>query len=62
MELTTKVLCFFVFLLSVAFLYDRVTKGIPSRLQADEAPKSEFGVVPVDGFGSDSQLDPNGIE
>jgi len=41
-----------IFLLSVAVLYHWLTKRIPSRLRADQAPRSPFGLVPVDGFGS----------
>lgn len=62
MDWNTTGLWLFIFLVSVALLYDRANKGIPSRLQADQAPRSEFGIVPVDGFGSGLQLDPNGFE
>ncbi|KJZ70348.1 hypothetical protein HIM_10277 [Hirsutella minnesotensis 3608] len=34
-------------LLSIAFLYDQVTKRIPTRLVAGQAPKSRFGLVPI---------------
>jgi hypothetical protein len=37
---------------SVAVLYDRFTKRIPSRLRAEEAPKSEFGLVRADKLES----------
>ena len=33
-----------IFLLSLAILYDQVTKRIPTRLRADQAPKSGFGL------------------
>lgn len=39
-----------VFLLSIAFIYDLATKRIPSRLRADEAPKSRFGLVPAGDY------------
>lgn len=34
-------------ILTIAIVYDQVTKRIPSRLLADQAPKSRFGLVPV---------------
>ncbi|KJZ69751.1 hypothetical protein HIM_10862 [Hirsutella minnesotensis 3608] len=37
-------------LLSIAFLYDQVTKRIPTRLVADQAPKSRFGLVPIGAY------------
>lgn len=40
--------------------YDLATKRIPSRLQFEQAPKSESGIIPVDGFGSDADSD--GVE
>ncbi|KAI9775707.1 MAG: hypothetical protein M1816_005776, partial [Peltula sp. TS41687] len=46
-----------ILLASAAFLYSQATKRIPTRLRADQAPKSEFGVVPVGGFGSRSHAD-----
>lgn len=45
-------LCLLAFIASVAFLYNQATKRIPSRLNDEQAPRSEFGVVRVDGFGS----------
>ncbi|KAK3357792.1 hypothetical protein B0T25DRAFT_499359 [Lasiosphaeria hispida] len=41
-----------IFLLSTAFLYDRITKTIPTRLDSNQAPKSEYGLVPVGTNGS----------
>ena len=38
------------FVLSVAFIYYRVTKRIPSRLIADQAPRSRFELVPVNNY------------
>ena len=29
-----------------------MTKKIVTRLRVEQAPKSEFGIVPVNGFGS----------
>ncbi|KAI9771112.1 MAG: hypothetical protein M1840_002463 [Geoglossum simile] len=39
-------------LLSVAGIYDQVTKRIPSRLRADQVPESKFGIDRADNFGS----------
>ncbi|KAK2023087.1 hypothetical protein LX32DRAFT_628702 [Colletotrichum zoysiae] len=41
------VLAILIVLLSNAFLYDWCTKGIPSRLDRSQAPKSAFGIVPA---------------
>ncbi|CAP80021.1 hypothetical protein PCH_Pc12g03940 [Penicillium rubens Wisconsin 54-1255] len=38
------------FLLSVAYIYYRVTHKIPSRLIADQAPRSRFELVPVNSY------------
>lgn len=58
---TTKrkqtVLYLLILLISAAFLYDQATKRIPTRLRADQAPISKFGIVPVEGFGSRSHAD-----
>ncbi len=49
-----------IFLLSVAFLYDQMTKKIPSRLYSNQAPKSRFELVPV---GANSlQIRAGGVE
>ncbi|KAF6806669.1 Kinesin light chain 5, partial [Colletotrichum plurivorum] len=48
----TAALYVFIFLLSVAILYDQLTKKIPSRLDFKKAPKSRFGIVPVFTDGS----------
>ena len=45
-------------LVLLAFLYSWISKDIPSRVH--QAPRSEFGLVPVGGFGS--QLDADGLE
>ncbi|KAL9026743.1 MAG: hypothetical protein Q9196_004638 [Gyalolechia fulgens] len=37
---------------SAAVLYDQLTKRIPSRLRAEEAPKSAFGLVRADNLSS----------
>ena len=39
-------------LLLTTTVYYRVTKRIPSRLRFEQAPKSEFGIIPAGGFGS----------
>jgi hypothetical protein len=36
-----------IFLLSLAVLYDQITKRIPTRLHANQAPKSRFGLIPT---------------
>jgi hypothetical protein len=36
-----------IFLLSIAFLYDQTTKRVLTRLRGDQAPKSGFGLVPA---------------
>jgi hypothetical protein len=60
MDVTTVGLWLFIVLVSVALLYDQATKRIPSRLRADQGPKSKFGIDPVNGFGS--RPGPNGLE
>ena len=40
--------------LPLAVFYDQLTKRIPSRLHKHEAPRSEFGVVRADSFGSNT--------
>jgi hypothetical protein len=52
MDALTIALCLLAFIAAAAFLYNQATKGIPSRLRADQAPRSELGIVCVDGFGS----------
>jgi len=49
-----------VFLLSIAFLYDQITKRIPSRLHPHQAPKSRFELVPVRADGLPIRA--NGVE
>ncbi|KAF2271228.1 uncharacterized protein EI97DRAFT_408568, partial [Westerdykella ornata] len=39
-----------ILLASAAVLYDQLTKRIPSRLRAEEAPKSAFGLVRADAL------------
>ncbi|KAF1922859.1 uncharacterized protein M421DRAFT_338260 [Didymella exigua CBS 183.55] len=51
MDATTTTLCLCIGVASVlAVLYDRCTKGIPSRLRAGEAPQSASGFVRADTF------------
>jgi hypothetical protein len=54
MDLVTGAMYLLILLIPATFLflYGWATKKIPTRLQADQAPKSKFGIVPVDGFGS----------
>ena len=40
----------FAFILSVAFVYYPVATRLPSRLIANQAPRSRFELVPVDGY------------
>ena len=49
-----------ILLISVALLYDQAARRIPTELRTKEAPKPEFGVVPVAGFVS--ELSTSGIE
>jgi hypothetical protein len=49
-----------VFLLSLAVLYDQITKRIPTRLRADQAPRSGFGLIPVAEYSFPARA--NGIE
>ncbi|KAK5651032.1 hypothetical protein OQA88_1501, partial [Cercophora sp. LCS_1] len=46
-----------IFLLSIAFLYNQATKGIPSRLDPNQAPKSRFELVPADASGLPTRAD-----
>jgi hypothetical protein len=55
MDALTFALYLLAFIVSAAFLYYQATKRIPSRLRAEQASRSEFGIVPVDGFGSRSR-------
>jgi hypothetical protein len=34
-----------ILLVSVAILYDQLTKRIPTRLRADQVPKSGYGLI-----------------
>ena len=43
---------FLVISISILIVYDLMTKKIVTRLLVEQAPKSEFGIVPVNGFGS----------
>jgi hypothetical protein len=53
-------LAIFTFLLSIAFLYDQITKGVLNRLDPHQAPKSRFELVPVGANSSPTRAD--GIE
>ena len=44
-------------LLLIMTAYDLVTKEIPSRLRSEQAPKSGFGIIPVNEFGSHADSD-----
>jgi hypothetical protein len=59
-RLGVRALHLLILLSSAALLCNQLAKSIPTRLRADQAPISEFGIVPVDGFGSRS--DANGVE
>ncbi|KAK3317106.1 hypothetical protein B0H66DRAFT_576700 [Apodospora peruviana] len=56
MDLTTAAYLV-IFLLSIAFLYDQVTKRIPSRLDSNQAPKSRFELVPAGANGLPTRKD-----
>jgi len=45
MELVT--ICVIVAIVSILILYDHFTKLIPSRLHAEQAPKSGYGLMPA---------------
>jgi hypothetical protein len=49
-----------IFLLSLAVVYDQVTKKIPTRLRADQAPKSGYGLVPAVTYESPARA--QGVE
>ncbi|KIY04017.1 uncharacterized protein Z520_00709 [Fonsecaea multimorphosa CBS 102226] len=51
-------------LLATPLLYYQLTRGIPSRQRPDQAPRSKFGVVPVDGSrqGLGTQLRKDGVD
>ncbi len=58
---STVAVLLFIFLLSVVILlYDRLVKGIPTRLDPGQAPKSRYGFVQVAADGSPARAD--GIE
>jgi len=46
---------FCIFLLLIALLYDRITKRIPTRLLADQGPKSGFGLIPASSLQVEQQ-------
>lgn len=58
--LTTLYLC--IFIASAAVVYDQLTKRIPSRLRAEEAPQSGFGLVRADQLSSHKHARADGIE
>ena len=41
-----------ILVISRASYYYLLTRKIVTRLRVEQAPKSEFGIVPVNGFGS----------
>ena len=43
---------FVVISISILIIYNLMTRKIVTRLLVEQAPKSEFGIVPVNGFGS----------
>ena len=43
---------FLVTSISILIVYHLSTKNIVTRLRVEQAPKSGFGIVPVNGFGS----------
>jgi hypothetical protein len=60
MERTWTALYLSITIVLLAVLYDQLTKRIPSRLRADEAPKSAFGLVRVDELSSHASA--HGVE
>lgn len=63
MDLTTTTLQVSIFIALVAVLYDQLTKRIPSRLRADEAPRSASGFSRADALSPhDKPARAHGIE
>lgn len=57
---TTLSICILIAIATVIYHY--LTKGIPSRLRAGEAPQSAFGLVRADKFSSDEHARAHGVE
>lgn len=63
MDLTTTTLYIFCVFIALLVIYDLFTKGIPSRLQEAEKPKSDFGLIRADNFSArDKPARAHGIE
>jgi hypothetical protein len=63
MGLTTTTLYLCICIALAAVVYDQLTKRIPSRLRAEEAPRSAFGFVRADKFSPhDKPARAHGIE
>ena len=63
MDPTTIALCLCIFITSAAVLYDQLTKSIPSRLRAEESPRSASGFVRADTLSPhDKPARAHGIE
>ena len=60
MDTAAAAVYLFIFLLSIAFLYDQITRRIPTRLDSNQIPKSRFELVPVGANGFPTRAD--GIE
>lgn len=62
-SLAALYLCVFIFIASVAVVYDQLTKRIPSRLQDGQAPQSGFGLVRADKLSAhDERARAHGVE
>lgn len=59
---TLATLCLCTVIAVAAVIYDQLTKRIPSRLRAGEAPQSPFGLVRADKLSSDEHAPAHGIE
>lgn len=51
-----------ILLLSAALVYHWLARAIPSRIRADQAPKSQLGLVAAEGFESGSRITSKGVE
>jgi hypothetical protein len=56
-HLTTTII---LFCISLAILYDQLTKRIPTRLRADQAPTSMYGLIAA--AAHDAPVRASGIE
>lgn len=62
--MTTLTIAFYLlfFIISAAFVYGRAAKKIPSRLNAEQRPRSSFGIVKVEKDNLGSRPRAGGVE